>query len=158
MFAAKFPGKRLPFTRLPLFCPISSFVQVRFQRAEEVQSRSEVDHDEPLPFDQIPGPHGRYATAVEFYRQSNGFKKFYKIPEKLFKVYGPIFKQNATDKVPVVHVMEPADFETVYRAEGKYPNRPPLDFLIEHRKRNSQPCEMVILWVLMMFELYCLST
>ena len=148
MFAAKFLVKRLPFMRLPLFCPISSFVQVRFQRAEEVQSRSQVefDHDdEPLPFDQIPGPQGRYATAVEFYRQSNGFKKFYKIPEKLFKIYGPIFKQHVTDETPVVHIMEPADFETVYGAEGKYPIRPTLDFMIEHRKRNAQPCEMIAL-------------
>jgi len=146
MLAAKFPVKRLPFTRLSLFCPISSFAQVRFQRAEEVQSRSEVDHDdEPLPFDQIPGPQGRYATAVEFYRQSNGFKKFYKIPKKLFKIYGSIFKQYVTDKTPVVHIMEPADFETVYRAEGKYPNRPTLDFMVEHRKRKAQPCDMVAL-------------
>ena len=96
MFAAKF-ANRPSFTRLPLFRPVSFFVQGRFQRAEVKQrSTSEVlDHDdeaqidEPLPFDQIPGPPGRYATAIEFYRQSDGFAKLYKIPEKLFKVYGP---------------------------------------------------------------------
>ena len=146
MFAAKF-ANRPSFTRLPLFCPVSFFVQVRFQRAE---ATSEViDHgdepqiDEPLPFDQIPGPQGRYATAVEFYRQSDGFTKFYKIPEKLFKVYGPIFKQYVTDKTPVVHIMEPTDFETVYRGEGKYPSRPPFDFLIKLRERRGEPMDLI---------------
>ena len=137
-----FPVKRLPFTRLPLFCRIASVVQVQFQRAGQVQAR--YDH-EPLPFDQIPGPQGRYATAYKFYRLSDGFAKFYKIPEKLFKVYGPIFKEyvTETDKTPVVHVMEPADFETVCRAEGKYPIRTPLDFLVELRKRRGKPMDLV---------------
>lgn len=157
MFARKFPVKRLSLTHLPFFCPISSFAQVRFQRAAEegeLRSTSEIighdslgdreeQSDEPLPFDQIPGPHGRYTRALEFYRQSDGFAKFYKVPEKLFKVYGPIFKQYVTDKTPVVHVMEPVDVQTVYRAEGKYPNRPPLDFFIEYRKRNAQPIDLV---------------
>ena len=156
MFAAKF-ANRPSFTRLRLFCPVSSFSQVRCQRAEVRQrSTSEVtsqvldhDHDnerqidEPLPFDQIPGPQGRYAAAVQFYRQGDGFAKFYKIPEKLFKVYGPIFKQYVTDKTPVVHIMEPADFETVYRAEGKFPSRPPLDFLVKYRKRRGEPMDLV---------------
>lgn len=156
MFARKFPVKRLSLRHLPFFCPISSFAQVRFQRAAEGELRStseiirhdplggrEEQSDEPLPFDQIPGPHGRYTRALEFYRQSDGFAKFYKVPEKLFKVYGPIFKQYVTDKTPVVHVMEPVDVQTVYRAEGKYPNRPPLDFFIEYRKRNAQPIDLV---------------
>lgn len=145
MFATKFPIKRLLFIRLDLICPISSFVEARCQRAQEAQTKliSEVKEEEPLPFDQIPGPQGRYAPAVEFYRQSDGFAKFYKIPEKLFKVYGPIFKQYVTDKTPVVHIMEPADFETVYRAEGKFPSRPPLDFLVKYRKRRGEPMDLV---------------
>ena len=148
MFAAKFSIKRLPFTCVDLICPISSFVQARSQRAQEAQSKlaseipSEILEDEPLPFDQIPGPQGRYAPAVEFYRQSDGFEKFYKIPEKLFKDYGPIFKQYVTDKTPVIHVMEPTDFEAVFRAEGKYPSRPPLECLTKHYKRKAQPDNM----------------
>ena len=152
MLAAKFVN-RPSFTRLPLFCSVSFFEQVRFQRVD-VKQRSTfidvLDHDdegpqvdEPLPFDQIPGPQGRYATAIEFYRQSDGFAKSYKIPEKLFKVYGPIFKQYVTDKTPVVHVIEPTDFETVYRAEGKYPRRSPLDFFVKFRKRRGEPMDMV---------------
>ena len=147
MFATKF-ANRPSFTRLPLFCPVSFFVQGRFQRAE-VPTSEILDHDDepgvddPVPFDQIPGPQGRYAIAIEFYRQSDGFAKFYKIPEKLFKVYGPVFKQYVTDKTPVVHIMEPTDFETVYRAEGKYPRRSPLDCLVKFRKRRGEAMDLV---------------
>lgn len=136
MFATKLPIQRLSFTRLHLFSPIRSFVRAE----DQAQSRltSEIIEEKTLSFDQIPGPRGRFATAVEFYRQSDGYTKFYKIPQKLFKDYGPIFKQYVTDKSPVVHVMEPADFEAVFRAEGKYPSRPPLDCLVEHWKRRGQ--------------------
>ena len=70
-------------------------------------------------------------------------QKFYKIPKKLFKVYGPIFKQYVTDKRPCVHIMEPTDFETVYRAEGKYPRRPPIDFFVKLRKRRGEAMDLV---------------
>ncbi len=102
MFAAKFALKRVSPTRLHVFSPISSFVQVRFQRAEVAQPRSTSDFidEEPLPFDQIPGPRGRFPTVIEFYRQSDGFSKFYKLMQKLFKVYGPIFKEDVTNKTP----------------------------------------------------------
>ncbi|KAL9959272.1 hypothetical protein ACROYT_G032582 [Oculina patagonica] len=146
MLAAKFASKRVSPTHLHLFSPISSFGQVRFQRAEVAQPRStsEFIDDEPLPFDQIPGPRGRYAAAVEFYRQSDGFSKFYKLKEKLFKVYGPILKEDVTDKTPTVHIMEPADFETVYRAEGKYPGRGvAVEALNIYRKRKGQPHDLV---------------
>ncbi|XP_078342285.1 1,25-dihydroxyvitamin D(3) 24-hydroxylase, mitochondrial-like [Oculina patagonica] len=146
MFATKFALKRVSPTRLHVFSPISSFVQVRFQRAEEAQPRStsELTDDEPLPFDQIPGPRGRFPTVIEFYRQSDGFSKYHKLMQKLFKVYGPILKEDVTDKTPTVHVMEPADFETVYRAEGKYPDRAaPLEGLTKYRKRKGQPHDLV---------------
>ena len=143
MFAAKFAFKRVFPTRLRLFSPISFFAQVRFQRAE-VRSTSETINDKPLPFDQIPGPRGRYATALEFYRQSDGFSKFYKLTKKLFKDYGPIFKEDVTNNGPTVHIMEPADFETVYRAEGKYPDRAAaLESLTKHRKRKGEPLDLV---------------
>lgn len=140
MITTVFAFRRLPCTRLRFFSPISSFAKVQCQRAEAAaRSPPEIidgDH-EPLPFDQIPGPRGKYTPAIEFYRVSEGFTKLYKLTEKLFIEYGPIFKQYVTDKGPVVHVMEPADFETVYRTEGKYPYRPPLDALMEIRRRKG---------------------
>jgi len=119
---------------------------VRFQRAEAIPSVrandrfvGSIDVDEPavLSFDEIPGPQGRLRTALAFYRQSEGFRKQHKLSEKLFSKYGPIFKENVTEKTSVVHIMEPKDFETVFRAEGKFPKRTPLDFLEEYRRRRG---------------------
>ena len=132
MIAAKFAFKGVSPTRPQLFSRISSFAQVRFQKAE---AHSEIIEDEPLPFDEIPGPRGRFATAVQFYRQSDRFTKFHKLTQQLFKDYGPIYKENVTG---AVHIMEPADIETVFRAEGKYPYRPPLDGMVKHREKKGQ--------------------
>ncbi len=146
MLAAKFALKRVSPTRLHVFSPISSFVQVRFQRAEVAQPRStsEFTDEEPLPLDQIPGPRGRLATALDFYRQSDGYSKFYKLMQELFKVYGPIFKEDVSNKGPTVHIMEPADFETVFRAEGKYPDSgAPFECLIKERKRKGRPPDLI---------------
>ena len=147
MLAAKFSLKRVSTTHLHLFSPISTFIQARFQRAEVAQPRttSEFIDEEPLPFDQIPGPRGnKFATAVQFYRQSDGFTRFYKLVKNLFEDYGPIFKENVTENTPVVHIMEPADFETVYRAEGKYPDRAAvLEVLTKSRTRIGQPVDLV---------------
>ena len=45
--------------------------------------------------------------------------------------------------VPCVHIMEPTDFETVYRAEGKYPGRITLDFFVKFRKRRGEPMDLI---------------
>ena len=47
---------------------------------------------------------------------------------RLFNEYGPIFKEHVLQKTSVVHVMEPDDFEKVYRAEGKISQERHLGF------------------------------
>ena len=139
MAAAKFAFKEAFSSRLRLFLPVSS--RLISQRAEAIPSihlQTPVD-DKPLSIDEIPGPQGRLSTAVAFYRQSEGFRKFHKLMEKLFDEYGPIFKEDVTEKTPVVHVMEPKDFETVFRAEGKYPRRMQMYFLDEYNRRRGLP-------------------
>jgi len=37
----------------------------------------------------------------------------------------------------MVHITDPDDFEKVFRAEGKFPRRPPVDIWVEHRKRRN---------------------
>lgn len=129
---------RITRSRLINFSPISSLAKVHFQRVEAANKISPSETDTvPLPFDDIPGPRGKYAPAVEFYRVSERFHKYHKLIDKLFNQYGPIFKQHVTDRSPVVHIMEPVDFQTVYRAEGKYPNRTALDALVEVRRRKG---------------------
>ena len=146
MIATKFAFKRALSSRLQLFARAST--RVRFQRAEAIPSVRANDRfvgsigvDEPavLSFDEIPGPQGRLRTALAFYRQSEGFRKQHKLSEKLFSEYGPIFKENVTETTSVVHIREPKDFETVFRAEGKFPKRTPLDFLEEYRRRRGMP-------------------
>ena len=103
-------------------------------------AKQEVTSKESLPFDEIPGPTGKLKTPINFYRESHGFRKHHKLSVKLFDEYGPIFKEMiSANNDPVVHVMEPRDFETVYRAEGKYPRRDPVFFLEEYRKRRGRP-------------------
>lgn len=129
---------RVPCSHLRNFSPISSLAKVHFQRAEAANKITPSETDiESLPFDDIPGPQGKYTPALGFYRVSEGFTKIYKLTDKLFKQYGPIFKQHVTDRSPVVHVMDPVDFQTVYRAEGKYPYRPPIDAIMEIRRRKG---------------------
>ena len=139
MAAAKFAFKGAFSSRLRLFLPVSSrLISQRAEAIPNIHLQTPVD-EKPLSFDEIPGPQGRLSTAVAFYRQSEGFRKLYKLMEKLFDEYGPILKEDVTEKTPVVHVMEPKDFETVFRAEGKYPKRTPLDFVEEYNRRKGLP-------------------
>ena len=145
MAATKFASKGPLSSRLRLFAPAS--LRLISQRAEAIpgihlQTPGDEKH---LSFDEIPGPQGRLSTAVAFYRQSEGFRKFHKLMEKLFHEYGPIFKEQVTEKTPVVHVMEPKDFETVYRAEGKYPRRMQMYFLEEYNRRRGLPPRLTTL-------------
>ena len=138
MAATKLAFKGALSPRLRLFAPVS--LRLISQRAEAIPSvhlQTPLD-EKHLSFDEIPGPQGRLSTAVSFHRQSEGFRKFHKLVVKLFDEYGPIFKEHVTEKT-VVHVMEPKDFETVFRAEGKYPKRIQVYFLEEYSRRRDEP-------------------
>ena len=139
MASTKFAFKGALSSRLRTFAPV--YFRRFSERAEAMPSinlQTPVD-EKHLSFDEIPGPQGRLSTAVAFYRQSEGFRKFHKLMVKLFDQYGPIFKEQVTEKTPVVHLMEPKDFETVFRAEGKYPKRTQLYFLEEYSRRRGMP-------------------
>ena len=145
MASMKYAFKGTLSTHLRLFAPV--YLRLISQRAEAIPSiHLETPLNEThLSFDEIPGPQGRLSTAVAFYRQSEGFRKFHKLVVKLFDEYGPIFKEKVTEKTPVVHVMEPKDFETVFRAEGKYPKRTQLYFLEEYGRRRGKRPELASL-------------
>ena len=148
MTATKLAFKGALSSRLRPFAPVS--LRLISQRAEAIPSihlQRPLD-EKHLPFDKIPGPQGRPSTAVAFYRQSEGFRKFHKLVVKLFDEYCPIFKEHVTEKTPVVHIMEPKDFETVFRAEGKFPRRIELYFLEEYGRRRGRRPELASLLVL----------
>ena len=54
-----------------------------------------------------------------------------------FKVYGSILKEEYEYKKPVVHLKRPEDFESVFRNQGIYPNRPVNEFVCHYRSRNK---------------------
>ena len=51
-----------------------------------------------------------------------------------FKKYGPIAKEEFQWGKPIVHLFDPNDFEKVFRNQGKYPNRPPNEFVRFYRE------------------------
>ena len=100
----------------------------------------EIEHcDEMRPFEEIPGPSSGLWNMLDFYNKTKSFTKGHEYFERLFAEYGPIFKENVMLKTSTVHVIDPGDFERVYRAEGKYPRRPPHFTTIwkEHRERRN---------------------
>jgi len=90
------------------------------------------------PFEEIPGPKASFLKyMVDFYAKTEGFRKGYKLTDLMFVEHGPIYKENMMLGSPTVHAIDPDDFEKVFRAEGKYPRRVPIDIWIEHRKRRN---------------------
>ena len=96
------------------------------------------------PFEDMPGPKKSLKSIVNFYRKSEGLTKTYKLNQSLFAKYGPIFKENMLG-FNAVHIMDPDDFERVFRAEGKYPRRPFPDAWAEYRKRRNYIRSILIL-------------
>lgn len=63
--------------------------------------------------------------------------KLHEIYIEKYHHYGPIFKEEFQWRIPIVHIFDPADFETVFRSQGRCPVRPPNDFVSCYR--NSCP-------------------
>ena len=110
-----------------------------------VDSTEIEDYGEVRPFEDIPGPKRSLRNLIAVYRRSKGLTKNFKVLEAFFKEYGPIFKQDLTGDMLMVHILDPDDYKKVFRAEGKYPQRPLLDFWVEHRKRKNYFPGLVLL-------------
>ena len=86
-----------------------------------------------LPFSDIPRPKGLpFIGNVADYRRHGGTEKVVLIHQRYFKELGPIFLESIFGRT-MLHVMDPADFATVYRCEGRYPNRPLVDPWVAYR-------------------------
>ena len=123
----------------------SKSTQAASQEANfDLGDSTEID-GEVRPFDEMPGPKRSLRNIIAFYRRSEGLTKNFKVVEAYFKEYGPIFKQDLTGDMLMVHILDPDDYKKVFRAEGKYPQRPLLDFWVEHRKRRNYFPGLVLL-------------
>lgn len=79
--------------------------------------------EEAMPFSQVPGPKGiPYFGTLHHYMKAGGISKIFQIEQNFYQEYGPIFKEKIFGAT-IVHVMDPAECEKVYRAEGIQPSR-----------------------------------
>ncbi|RWS13646.1 cytochrome P450-like protein [Dinothrombium tinctorium] len=94
---------------------------------------------EVKPFNEIPGPAPSlplFGTSWQYYVGRYNLFKFHEANIDKYHRYGPIVKEEFEGRKPVVLVFEPKDFETVFRSQGKYPIRPPNEFVCHFRKHN----------------------
>ena len=92
---------------------------------------------EVRPFNDIPALETGLTSTIRYFRETEGFTKVFKLSNQLFTKHGPIFKEDSFFGSPAVHIIDPEDFEKVFRSEGRYPRRPPMEIWIEHRKRRD---------------------
>ena len=109
----------------------------RSQKTEARHLESQESLDGLRSFGEIP-QRNRWRFMYDVITKTEGFTKPFKFLERLFDELGPIYKEDFTMKPSTtVHVIDPDDFEKTLRAEGKYPQRPILDFHLEHRRRRN---------------------
>ena len=94
---------------------------------------------EARPFRDIPSPHFGLTSTIKHFKETEGFTKVYKLTNRLFTEHGPILRDDILfGGKPSVHIIDPDDFEKVFRSEGRYPRRPPiLEIWREQRKRRN---------------------
>jgi hypothetical protein len=79
----------------------------------------------PKPFKDIPGPRGYpfIGTALDY--AGKNANKMYAIFRNRHDKYGPIYREKMFPGMPEqVVIFDPDDVETVFRADGEWPNRP----------------------------------
>lgn len=110
-----------------LFFRVSSTLSVR-------QVQSGENYLLARPFNEIPGPPGLpfFGSVLEFIREG-GTKNLHRINEQRFEKYGPIYRETMFGKTNV-HLNDASAVETLFRADGKYPKKPPIVPLLENEK------------------------
>ncbi|XP_059176954.1 cytochrome P450 10-like [Physella acuta] len=92
---------------------------------------SSANKDEVKPFEEIPGPKGLYnIPVIGAFFHFRPFGKFtpqttHKLIDSLHEKYGPVVRVQLGRKCVLLEDIK--DIETVFRNEGKYPNRPGID-------------------------------
>ena len=78
------------------------------------------------PFRDIPGPKGLpfIGTSLEYAKSSNKYRMTRVMEQRVAK-YGMIYREKIVPTLPEqVVIYNPQDVETVFRADGPWPNRP----------------------------------
>ncbi|KAJ8299736.1 hypothetical protein KUTeg_023796 [Tegillarca granosa] len=91
-----------------------------------------------IPFEQMPGPKGFPLLGTIPYHFPGG--KFHglqhnEVTDMCQKEYGTIYKETILPGFTLVHLFDPNDIETVFRADGKYPMREAFHTLAHFNKK-----------------------
>ena len=125
---------------------LTSFWRWQKTEASPLEKQEIVDDPRPAksaevearPFRDIPSPDFGLTSTMKYFKETEGFTKVYKLTNRLFTEHGPILRDDILfGGKPAVHIIDPDDFEKVFRSEGRYPRRPPIDIWIEQRKRRN---------------------
>lgn len=95
-----------------------------------------------LPFEAVPGPKGlpiignlwRYLPIIGNYDA----ERLDKIGMINYKKYGPIVREHVYGNLNIVHLFDPNDMETLFRNEGRYPERRSHRALGKYRKDRAE--------------------
>ena len=101
---------------------------------------------EVKPFSEIPGPRRLPllgSSLTLFLEVGRKPKSILQIQKDLMKKYGLIYRLQLPTFKELVMIHDPQDIEVMFRAEGKYPSRPPLRVL--KQARNELKMEMAVL-------------
>ncbi|XP_076350040.1 ecdysone 20-monooxygenase-like isoform X2 [Tachypleus tridentatus] len=143
------PWRRAGLYRLASEAPCAS-VHVNEKHEEnleiQVPKHKHMAHGcrSPLPFSSIPGPWPSLplvGTGWQYFPWGLGQYDIFKLHEAnydKYKRYGEIFKEEFQWRHPVVQVFNPADFETIFRRQGRCPLRPVNQFLTYYRLNNPE--------------------
>jgi hypothetical protein len=100
-----------------------------------------IEYKNAKPFEKIPGPRS-FFDMMRLFALPGG--KFYNKPlgdmlQLLRKEYGDIcYFPGLLGQKPMVMTYKPEDAEKVYRAEGRYPYRRPLESFVYYRRNFRQ--------------------
>ena len=95
-----------------------------------------------IPFHEIPGPKGlpiignlwRYLPVVGEY----DMERLDEIGRLNYKRYGPIVRENVFGKFNIVHLFDPNDMQSLFRAEGRWPERRSHRALGQYRRERPE--------------------
>lgn len=89
--------------------------------------------------DELDGPTG-WPIVGNFltYLKKENRGKMHQVQARLHKTYGPMFREKWGTNWQV-HVSDPTTIEVVYRHEGRYPHRPPLEPWVLYRQLVDKP-------------------
>ena len=137
---------RCPFSVSP--CAVSSATSSSkgVERSGPEEPRLAINPQRAEPYSQIPTKKGYLLLRIMLdFTDKNSRYKMNKVTQKRFQELGAIFRTRPVPTMPEMVILgDPRDVETVFRAEGKWPNRHNVDIWEQVRKELSIPLGVLL--------------